>query len=184
MRIHLTPVRMAISKKSTNNKLLGRMWRRGNSCTLSVGMWAGIATMEKSMEVPQKTKNRYHMIQQLSLWVYIWKRKKKMLIWKDTCTPQQYWGFPGGAGGKEPACQCQGRRRKRHRFNPWVGKIPWRRKWEPIPVFLLGKSHGQRSLAGYSPWGCRVRHDWNDLACTAVLFTIAKIWKQFILVAY
>ena len=35
----------------------------------------------------------------------------------------------------------------------WVGKIPWRRKWHPTPVFLPGKSHGQRSLAGYSPWG-------------------------------
>ena len=34
-----------------------------------------------------------------------------------------------------------------------VGKIPWRRKWQPTPVFLLGESHGQRSLAGYSPWG-------------------------------
>ena len=38
-------------------------------------------------------------------------------------------------------------------FNPWVGKIPWRRKWQPAPVFLPGESHGQRSLAGYSPWG-------------------------------
>ena len=38
-------------------------------------------------------------------------------------------------------------------FNPWVGKIPWRRKWQPTPVFLLGKSDGQRSLVGYSPWG-------------------------------
>ena len=38
-------------------------------------------------------------------------------------------------------------------FNPWVGKIPWRREWPPTPVFLPGKSHGQRSLAGYSPWG-------------------------------
>ena len=37
-------------------------------------------------------------------------------------------------------------------FNPWVGKIPWRRKWQPTPVFLPGKSHGWRSLAGYSPW--------------------------------
>ena len=41
---------------------------------------------------------------------------------------------------------------RRPRFNPWVGKIPWRRKWQPTPVFLPGKSHGQRSLAGYSPW--------------------------------
>ena len=35
----------------------------------------------------------------------------------------------------------------------WVGKIPWRRVWQPTPVFLLGESHGQRSLVGYSPWG-------------------------------
>ena len=38
-------------------------------------------------------------------------------------------------------------------FNPLVVKIPWRRKWQPTPVFLPGKSHGQRSLVGYSPWG-------------------------------
>ena len=48
----------------------------------------------------------------------------------------------------------------RPRFDPWVGKIPWRMKWQPTPVFLPGKSHGQKNLAGYSPWGCkRVRHD-------------------------
>ena len=40
-------------------------------------------------------------------------------------------------------------------FNPWVGKIPWRWKWQPTPVFLLGESHGQRSMVCYSPWGCR-----------------------------
>ena len=39
--------------------------------------------------------------------------------------------------------------------NPWVGKIPWRRKWQPTPVFLPGESHGQRSPAGYSPWDCK-----------------------------
>ena len=38
-------------------------------------------------------------------------------------------------------------------FDPWVGKIPWRRKWKPTPVFLPGESHGRRSLAGYSPQG-------------------------------
>ena len=42
---------------------------------------------------------------------------------------------------------------RRHRFNPWVGTIPWRRKWQPTPVFLPGKSHGQRSLTDHSPWG-------------------------------
>ena len=54
-------------------------------------------------------------------------------------------GFPGGARGKEPA--CQGRRPKRHGFNRWVGTISWRRKWLPTPLFLPGKSYGQRSLA-------------------------------------
>ena len=38
-------------------------------------------------------------------------------------------------------------------FDPWVGKIPWRRKWQPTPVFLPGEFHGQRSQMGYSPWG-------------------------------
>ena len=42
---------------------------------------------------------------------------------------------------------------KRHGFHPWVGKIPWRRKWQPTPVLLPGESQGQRSLVGYSPWG-------------------------------
>ena len=47
---------------------------------------------------------------------------------------------------------CQFRRCRRHGFDPWVGKFPWSRKWQPIPVFLPGKFHEQRSLAGYSPW--------------------------------
>ena len=56
---------------------------------------------------------------------------------------------------QESACQC-----RRHGFDPWVGKILWKRKWQPTPVFLLGKSHGWRSLAGYSPWGHkRMGHD-------------------------
>ena len=45
-------------------------------------------------------------------------------------------------------------------FNPWVGKFLWRREWQSTPVFLPGESHGQRNLAGYSPWGSqRVGHD-------------------------
>ena len=43
------------------------------------------------------------------------------------------------------------------RVEPWVRSIPWKRKWQPTPVFLPGESHGRRSLAGYSPWGCRVK---------------------------
>ena len=68
-------------------------------------------------------------------------------------------GCPGGTSGKEFACQY--RRCKRLGFDPWVGKIPWVgkvpwiRKWQPIPVFLRGKSHGQRKLVGYSKCGLK-----------------------------
>ena len=65
----------------------------------------------------------------------------------------KYEGFPDGASGKEPACQC--RRHKRLGFNPWVRKIPWREKWQPTPVFLTGESHGQRNLVCYNPLGCK-----------------------------
>ena len=57
--------------------------------------------------------------------------------------------------GKSICLQCG-----RPGFNPWLRKIPWRRKWQPTPVFLPGKFHGQRSLVGYSPGGHRVGHDW------------------------
>ena len=59
----------------------------------------------------------------------------------------------GGTNGKELTYQC--RRHKRCGFDPWVGKIPWRRAWQLTPVFLPGESHGQRSLVGCSPWGCK-----------------------------
>ena len=62
-------------------------------------------------------------------------------------------GFPGGSSGKEPACQC--RRCKRHGLDPWVRKIPWRRAWQSTAVSLPRESHGQRSLVGYRPRGCR-----------------------------
>ena len=57
-------------------------------------------------------------------------------------------GFPGGTSGKESICQW-----RRHGFNSWVGKIPWRRAWQPTPVFLSGESQGKRSLMGSSPQG-------------------------------
>ena len=63
-----------------------------------------------------------------------------------------------GISGKESTCQC--RRHKRCRFDPWISKAPWSRKWHPTPVFLPEKCHRQRTLVGYSPWRRRVRHDW------------------------
>ena len=58
---------------------------------------------------------------------------------------------------KESACNAGD-------LDAWVGKIPWSTEWQPLPGFLPGKSHGQRNLEGYSPWGCRVGHDRRDLA--------------------
>ena len=70
-----------------------------------------------------------------------------------------WWELPWWLHDKEPACQC-----RRCRFDSWGRKIPWRRKWQPTPVFSPVKSQGQRRLAGYSPWGHKeVR---NDLATT------------------
>ena len=62
-------------------------------------------------------------------------------------------GFPSDVTGKESACQC--RRGKRCGLDPWVGTIPWRRKWQSTPVFLPGESYGQRNLVSYSPEGCK-----------------------------
>ena len=77
--------------------------------------------------------------------------------------------LPRGPSGKESACQH--RRLKRHRFDPWVRKISRSRKWQPIPVFLPRKFHGQRNLVSYSPWGWsqRVRHSWAGTG---------KIWNE------
>ena len=64
-----------------------------------------------------------------------------------------YYTYIGGASGKEPTCQF--RRHKTCGFNPWIGTIPWSRKWQPTPVFLPGESQGQKSLEGYSPWSSK-----------------------------
>ena len=65
------------------------------------------------------------------------------------------YGLAWWLSGKEFACQC-----RTCEFNPWVREILWGRKWQPTPVFLPGKFHGQRSLVGFSPWGCKnVGHD-------------------------
>ena len=57
-------------------------------------------------------------------------------------------GLPWWSGGKESTCQC--RRHKGHGFYPWVGEMPWNTKWQPTPVFLPGKFHGQKNLAGHT----------------------------------
>ena len=68
-------------------------------------------------------------------------------------------GFPGGASGKEPACH------KRCGFDLWVEKIPWRKASQPTPIFLPGKSHGQKRLADYGPKGLKESYMTEATAC-------------------
>ena len=87
------------------------------------------------------------------------------------------WYFPGNTVVKNTPA-------KRHVYNPWVRKIPWSRKWQFTPVFLAGKFHGERTMAGYSPWVCK-ESDLTEhthtckqrLSNFTVLFSYACQWK-------
>ena len=100
-------------------------------------------------------------------------------------------GLPWWLSGLESACQC-----RRHRFEPWVTKIPWRRKWQPSPAFLPGKYQRQRNLVGCSPWGGKKLdityslNNTNNVNCshqsspnTNVLFRLTPMVKGASLVA-
>ena len=87
------------------------------------------------------------------------------------CIDRYYLGLPRWLSGNESTCQC-----KRPRFSPWVGKIPWRRKWQPIIVFLPGKSYGQKSLVDYSPWG-RKESDTTEWLSTRT-YIIWPTWTE------
>ena len=84
--------------------------------------------------------------------------------WQRNTDSFELLGFPRWLSGKKTTCQWG-----RHGFSPWIGKIPWRGKWQPTPLFLPGKSHGQRSLAVYSPWG-RKEPDMTEATEHAKLF--------------
>ena len=85
-------------------------------------------------------------------------------------------GLSWWLSGKESTCiagdclQCRW-----PRFNPWVRKIPWRRKWQPTPVFLLGKSHGQKRLPGYRPWGHK---SWTPMSNWTTTSIIQPAWDK------
>ena len=78
--------------------------------------------------------------------------------------------IPRSCSGKESAYQCK--RCKGLGFDPWVGNIPWSRKWQPTPVFLPGKFHGQRSLVGYSPWNHKESHTTEHHTCIYYILVI------------
>ena len=84
-----------------------------------------------------------------------------------------FMGFSCSSLSKESALQC-----RRPGFDPWVGKIPWRKKWQPTPVSLPGKSHGQRSLEGCSPWG---RKESGTTEWLTLTLTYMFIWTALVL---
>ena len=77
----------------------------------------------------------------------------ELKVFMKISTNTRVWRLPRWHGGEKSACPC--RRHKRSRLDPSVRKIPWRKKWQPNPVFLPGKFHGQRSKGGCSSWGCK-----------------------------
>ena len=79
-------------------------------------------------------------------------------------TVKQKGGLSRWLSGRESTCQS--RKCRSPGFDPSAAKIPWRRKWQPTPVFLPGKSHGQRSPVSYSPWGCK-KSDMTERLSTA-----------------
>ena len=77
-------------------------------------------------------------------------------------TEQQLWQWKASRVVQWLRICLQCRSHRTHGFNPWVRKSLWREAWESIPMFLPGEPHRQRSLAGFSPWFYRVRHDWSN----------------------
>ena len=94
-------------------------------------------------------------------------------------------GLPCWLSGQEFACQCRSHRRLK--FYSWVWKILWKIKWEPTPVFVPGKSLGERSLVGYSPWVAKSRTQLSDWAHTHMKRTdvmeVHRLWVHVILPA-
>ena len=98
-----------------------------------------------------------------------------LFVWFSTMSPNKSnekwfqlnikeYGLPRWLSGKESTCQW-----RRRGLGPWVRKIPWRREWQPTPVFLPGEFHGQRNLVGYSPWGHK---EWDETEQAQLLLCI------------
>ena len=102
-----------------------------------------------------------------------------IMLWQWTLS------FPGGSVGKESAWNAGDYLRcRRPGFDPWVRNIPWRRKWQPTPEFLPGRSHVQRSLVGYGSRGLNHHHQWTLPSLTDLLlysFQVATISLQTLL---
>ena len=104
-----------------------------------------------------------------------WKKSHELCEWQTAIVRASE-----GCSVKDSACRC--RRCKRRGFHPWARKIPCRRKWQPTPVFLPGKPHGQRSLEGYSPWDRKecntTKHARTDNDCSLYIQALPKRYNQ------
>ena len=151
----------------------GSSWPRNRtrvSC-MAGGCFTGWATWET-----HKFKNKIRKFLPKTIWIFLlewfWIEYEMNLGWRGAVAGAVgrveidiFTGFPRWRSVKEPACQCRGPGCRvgwgwgcgwGAVFHPWIRKFPWRRKWQPTLVFLPGKSHEQKRLAGYSPWGCKV----------------------------
>ena len=126
-------------------------------------LWKGMCTLCSQQHCSQQTRHGKHLNVPLAdEWMkQVWSR----------CTLEYYSAterrheamrrFPGGASGKEPTWQC-----RRWELDPWVGKIPWRRAWQPTPVFWPGESPWTEEPGGLQSMGSKtVGHDWSNAAC-------------------
>ena len=105
------------------------------------------------IQYPRINHNRKeYLFKKEYLYVYYWVTVLHIRDWHNIVN-QLYLNLDRGRTGKESACQC-----RRCRFESCVEKIPWSGAWQPTPVFPPGESHGQRILAGYSLYSCRVGH--------------------------
>ena len=103
-----------------------------------------------------KTSLKVRTLSKGSLFALLWQQRHLCNSqWCLLMLGDKYLGFKGGSflGGLDSKESVNLPKYKRPRFNPWVGKIPWRREWQLLPVLLPGEFHGQRSLVGCSPWG-------------------------------
>ena len=164
------------SKVGTKMQCLKNAWKQHSLWTYPLSMLELSKWDEMELERQETEDTGLVVLGRNSLlgeWETIFLLKFKFLNlrkWKHAvffCLPRQL-------SGKESTCQC-----RRCGFSPWVGKIPWLRKWQPTPVFLSGESHGWRGLVGYSPWG------WKELGTTehlskfyGCLFSSKNAWEM------
>ena len=129
-------------------------------------LWPGGLTVPEVRPAWRSCSSHFLLLQRL---LVLWAGDTPRASYKETlclAKASHQLALPGFPWWLFPESTCQCRRRKRCEFDPWVGKIPWRRAWQPTPVFLPGESYGQRSLVAYrvrKSWG----HSWSYVAAAA-----------------